>query len=435
MGVGRLLSCLPLPVTKDRGIEVELSQRAGLQSRSPKLPGFKFPTLRFRGKIMLGFAVVLAIAAASMGFAYLGFEGVSNGVATYRKSVAEADLARNIDRELISYRGLARYYVITGTEDDSKAALKAEAALKDAIDQAMKGTTNPGALDQITKLAREFTAFTKIFADIIKVKSESALVAQNQLTRGGTMLRYKLDDLASTASDDELPAVELGAKQVASQYQAMTALANTFVINSDVKVANSALARIKFVENSLHAISTTDDKIVTGLQEAAKMLDEYKQALGKLIENSKEIDELTGEMADSAAAIVKGSGAMKADLASDQQRLEAESDATIVKTQNLILMLAAGGFLLGAALAIVLGKGISRAAGPRPQGRGRRNGRRGGGVQAAGGGQGRARCRGPGSAQQGLQRGAARRADSLRRRIRDRGRRHRLQRFGLRRAA
>jgi len=340
--------------------KVEFSQRAGLQSRSPKLPGFKFPTLRFRGKIMLGFAVVLAIAAASMGFAYLGFEGVSNGVATYRKSVAEADLARNIDRELISYRGLARYYVITGTEDDSKAALKAEAALKDAIDQAMKGTTNPGALDQITKLAREFTAFTKIFADIIKVKSESALVAQNQLTRGGTMLRYKLDDLASTASDDELPAVELGAKQVASQYQAMTALANTFVINSDVKVANSALARIKFVENSLHAISTTDDKIVTGLQEAAKMLDEYKQALGKLIENSKEIDELTGEMADSAAAIVKGSGAMKADLASDQQRLEAESDATIVKTQNLILMLAAGGFLLGAVLAILLGKGISR---------------------------------------------------------------------------
>ena len=92
---------------------------------------------------MLGFAVVLAIAAASMGFAYLGFEGVSAGVATYRKSVAEADLARNIDRELISYRGLARYYVMTGKEDDSKAALKAEAGLKDAIDQAMRGTTNP----------------------------------------------------------------------------------------------------------------------------------------------------------------------------------------------------------------------------------------------------------------------------------------------------
>jgi len=309
---------------------------------------------------MLGFAVVLAITATSMGFAYLGFEGVSTGVAAYRKSVTEADLARNIDRELISYRGLARYYVVTGKEDDGKAALQAEAGLKAVIDQAMKGTTNPAALDQITKLAREFTAFTKIFADIVKFKNESALVAQNQLTRGGTMLRYKLDDLASNAVDAELPAIELGAKQVASQYQAMTALANTFVINSDVTVANSALARIKFVENSLHAISTTNDKILAGLQEAAKMLDEYKQALSKLIENSKEIEELTAEMADSAAAIVKGADAMKANLASDQLRLEAESDATIVQTEHLIVMLAAGGFLLGAVLAILLGKGISR---------------------------------------------------------------------------
>ena len=54
--------------------------------------------MRFRAKVMLGFAVVLAISAVSMGIAYLGFERVSVGVTSYRKSVSEADLARNIDR-------------------------------------------------------------------------------------------------------------------------------------------------------------------------------------------------------------------------------------------------------------------------------------------------------------------------------------------------
>ena len=93
---------------------------------------------------MLGFAVVLAISAASMGFAYLGFERVSAGVDAYRRSVQEADLARDIDRELISYRSLARYFVATGKEEDGKAALAAEAGLKDAIIASMKGTTNPG---------------------------------------------------------------------------------------------------------------------------------------------------------------------------------------------------------------------------------------------------------------------------------------------------
>ena len=94
---------------------------------------FKLPTLRFRAKIMLGFAVVLAISAASMGFAYLGFERVSAGVDSYRRSVQEADLSRDIDRELISYRSLARYFVATGKEEDGKAALAAETGLKDAI--------------------------------------------------------------------------------------------------------------------------------------------------------------------------------------------------------------------------------------------------------------------------------------------------------------
>jgi methyl-accepting chemotaxis protein len=309
---------------------------------------------------MLGFAVVLAITAVSMGIAYLGFERVSSGVATYRNSVSEADLARNIDRELISYRALAQYYVVTGKEDDAKAALSAETSLKDAIDQSMKGTTNPARLDQITRLAREFKTFTKIFADILKVKRDSALVTQNQLARGGNMLRYKLDDLPSNADDSELQAIQFGAKKVADQFQAVTALANTFVINSDQTVAASALARLKFVENSLAAISSTNEKITQGLKEAATLFEEYRQALSKLIANSKEIDELVAEMADSAAAIVKGANAMKADLLSDQQRLEAESDATVGETERLIVTLAGGGFLLGAVLALLLGKGISR---------------------------------------------------------------------------
>jgi methyl-accepting chemotaxis protein len=332
-----------------------LSKRVWPQSVSIRLP-----TLRFRGKVMLGFAVVLAISTVSMGIAYLGFERVSAGVATYRNSVAEADLARNIDRELISYRALARYYVVTGKEDDATATLAAEASLKDAIDQSMKKTTNPARLDQVTRLAREFNIFTKIFADILKVKRDSALVTQNQLARGANMLRYKLDDLPSNANDAELPVIELGAKKVTSQFQTVTALANTFVINSDQTVAASALARLKFVETSLHAISSTDEKIVQGLKEAAGLLEEYRQALTKLIENSKSIDELVTEMAESAAGIVQGASAMKAGLLSEQQRLESESDTTIGETERLIVMLAAGGFLLGGALAVLLGKGISR---------------------------------------------------------------------------
>jgi methyl-accepting chemotaxis protein len=327
----------------------------------PKSASSKLPTLRFRGKINLGFAVVLAISAVSMGFAYLGFEHVSDGVAAYRASVSESDLAQNIDRELISYRALARYYVVTGKEDDAKAALAAEAVLKDAIDRSMKTTTNPARINQVTRLGREFHVFTKIFADVVKSKRDSELVSQNQLMRSGNLLRYKLDDLPSGVEDDStLPAITLAAKKVAAQFQTAMALVDTFIVNWDQSVATSAMARLKFVETALEAIPAGEEKVAQAVKDANLQLEEYGKALTKLIENAKEVDELSIEMADSTAAIMKASNAMKADLLADQQRVDSESSATISETQRLIVMLAIGGFLLGGALAVFLGSGISR---------------------------------------------------------------------------
>ena len=309
---------------------------------------------------MLGFAVVLAISAASMGIAWLGFERVSAGVASYRHSVSEAELARDIDRELISYRALARYFVVTGKEEDGKAALAAEASLKDAIDQSMKGTANPARRDQVARLDKEFQNFSKIFADVLRIKQESAQLTQNQLMRSGNMLRYKLDDLPSNADDSEQQSIQFGAKVVTDQFQAVTALANTFVVNSDRTVAASALARLKFVDNALGAILSSNEKIIEGLKESAALLTEYKQALTKLIENSKSIGEQSARMTESATAIMQGASSLKADLVSDQQKIESGTTALIGETERLIVMIAAGGFLLGAVWALLLGRGISR---------------------------------------------------------------------------
>jgi methyl-accepting chemotaxis protein len=332
-----------------------------LKRVQPKSASSRLPTLRFRGKISLGFAVVLAISAVSMGFAYLGFEHVSAGVAAYRASVSESDLAQNIDRELISYRALARYYVATGKEDDAKAALAAEAALKEAIDQSMKNTTNPARINQVTRLGREFHAFTKIFADVVKSKRDSELVSQNQLMRSGNLLRYKLDDLPSAVEDDSaLAAITLAAKKVAAQFQTAMALANTFIVNSDQSVAASGLARLKFVETALEAIPVGEEKVTQSVKDAKVQLEEYRKALTRLVDNAKEVDELSIEMADSTVAIMKASNAMKADLLADQQRLDSESIATIGEAELLVIALAIGGFLLGGALAALLGRGISR---------------------------------------------------------------------------
>src|SRR3954453_9087181 len=318
------------------------------------------PTLRFRAKIILGFAAVLVISAGSMAFSYFGFERVSSGVGSYRSSVTEADLARNIDRELLGYRSAVKYFVVTGKEDDAKAALDAETGLKSAIDQAVKSAKKPARQEGLGKLAKEFSNFSATFAKVLQAKRDNALLVQNQLMRNANLLKYKLDDIGNNASDSEAQAIEFGTKQVNAQFQTANAAATNFVLTSDQAIATSALARLKFVENSLNAVYSMDDKIVAGLKDARGLLGAYRESLEKLIANAKMIDDLVTEMSGSAGAILQGATAMKADLVAEQQRLESESEATIGKTEQLVLMLAVGGTLLGAILAFLLGTGISR---------------------------------------------------------------------------
>ncbi|MEW6151477.1 MAG: methyl-accepting chemotaxis protein [Bradyrhizobium sp.] len=319
-----------------------------------------FPTLRFRAKIILGFAAVLAISAGSMAFSYFGFERVAFGVGSYRSSVSEADLARNIDRELLAYRSAAKYFVVTGKEDDAKAALDAEGSLKNAIDEAVKGVKNPARQESLAKLAKEFSNFSSTFGRILQAKRDSALLVQNQLGRNANLLKYKLDDIGNNASDSEAQAIEFGTKQVNAQFQTASAAATNFVLTSDQTIATSALARLKFVENSLGAIYSMDDKVVAGLKDAKALLGAYREALEKLIANAKLVDELVTAMNGSAGAILQGATTMKADLVAEQRRLDSESEATIGQTEQLVLMLAVGGTLVGVVLAFLLGTGISR---------------------------------------------------------------------------
>jgi methyl-accepting chemotaxis protein/CHASE3 domain sensor protein len=318
------------------------------------------PTLRFRAKIILGFAAVLVISAGSMAFSYFGFERVSSGVGSYRASVSEADLARTIDRELLAYRSAVRYFVVTGKDDDAKTALDAQASLKNAVDLAVKAAKTPARRESLDKLAKEFANFSATFAKVLEAKQDSALLVQNQLSRNANLLKYKLDDIGNNASDAEAQAIEFGTKQVNAQFQTASAAATNFVLTSDQAIATSALARLKFVENALGAVYSMDDKIVAGLKEAKDLLRAYREALEKLIANAKLVDDLVTEMSGSAGAILQGATAMKADLVAEQQRLDSESEATIGQTEHLVLMLAIGGTLLGVVLALLLGTGISR---------------------------------------------------------------------------
>jgi methyl-accepting chemotaxis protein len=318
------------------------------------------PTLRFRAKVILGFVAVLAILAASMTFAYFGFERVAGAVTAYRTSVSEADLARTVDRELISYQALARAYTLTGVADDETAAKAAEDRLRQAIAKSMAATTVPARREQIGKLDGEFQHFAKIFGDIVTLTRENTRIAGDELNAVGNKIRFKFDDLADTAALAGLSSVQTTAKDITSQYLAVSTSVSAFVAKPEPKTADGVVARVKFLETLLVSIYANDEKITQRVTEIGDLLKQYRASFAKLAENVKAIGKLNAEMTKSAGAILALSGGLRSDLTADQRRIESDASATIGETERLILILALGGLAVGLVLAVMLGNGISR---------------------------------------------------------------------------
>ena len=318
-----------------------------------------FPALRFRAKVTLGFAAVLAISAASLGSALIGLEHISEGVAAYRSSVAESDMARNIDRELVSYRLLVRYYVLSGKESDAKAALAAEANLRQAIDETTRLAAGSSQINSVVSLAQEFRNFTTMFGDILKIKRKGILLAENDLARG-SKLRAAFEDLADSAALQGNTGIQVAVKELTGQLLAATSSVGVFVAQPDRATGLSALAGIRFLQSTFASVTQANARLSDKINTIAIALQSYRRSMDVAIENITAIEGLVAEMDALADSILEQAQGLKQALGTVQNRLKLESQATIAETERRVGLLAAGGFIVGGLLASMLGRGISQ---------------------------------------------------------------------------
>ncbi|GLR85883.1 hypothetical protein GCM10007857_25940 [Bradyrhizobium iriomotense] len=254
-----------------------------------KSHGMRLPTLRFRAKIVLGFSAVLAILAVSMALAYLGFERVANAVSSYRGSVAEADLVRTVDRELISYQGLARTYTLTGTDADEAATHSIEESLRASIDRSVTAAIAPERREQLARLQAQFHSFAKLFGEIVTLTRANNKIASEELNDAGSKIQFKFDDLGDTAALTNAAADQAAIKDVTSQSLSVTTSVSAFTVRPELKAADGILGRIRFLTTSVGAISSDDQKITQWASDIGGLLKRYRASFAKFVENANAI--------------------------------------------------------------------------------------------------------------------------------------------------
>lgn len=329
--------------------------------RRLRMPQFKVMTrLSIRTKIMLGFMLVMVISAISVAVAYLGYNEVSSGFKSYRASVSSGIMARSIDREVTAYQLGTRYYVVTGDETDATNALAAEGDLRDAIDRAAREMHDPAQKQAIGELSMKFERFTKNFAEVLELKRDNFKYATNDLQRGGSLLRQRLEDLADSAMLADMSAIQTGAREAGTQFVAASANVSMFVVRHDNMTANGADSRLRMIETTITSLYTTDEQVKKKISSIVELLTSYRNAFTKIVENAKKIDVLVADMLSVADAITKDAETLKISATADERRIQAETEQLVFSTQQSVMYLTVGATLLGAVLALLIGGGISR---------------------------------------------------------------------------
>jgi methyl-accepting chemotaxis protein len=318
-----------------------------------------FSNFRFRTKIMLGFAAVLGISALSMAVADLGFDRISESAQSYQTIVTQSDSARDIDRELTAYRLLARYYVLTSFVTDLNAAKEAEKKLGEAIARAA-AAASPASRERIAMLSRKFDEFVKLFADATALRIENSQIATTELLKMGNIFRYKLVDLAEAAETEGIPSLKAMVKEYATELAVVTSGVNGFVTRPDPPAAANVTAGLRLLKASFAALNARDDELDPKIKAISALIDSYDASFSKFVANSAALDGLVLKMNEAGDAIVADAGTIKDGVIQEKQQLSQQSSAIVSDTKRLVTMLGFGGLVLGALLAFVVGRGISR---------------------------------------------------------------------------
>ena len=94
-----------------------MSQLHRLPGESSGLFGI-FTNRKINTKIMIGFAVVLALTAVLSAMSYRGFGKVSEGFETFKQRVTVVGIVRDIDRGIRRHRPFVREFSLSGDEVD-----------------------------------------------------------------------------------------------------------------------------------------------------------------------------------------------------------------------------------------------------------------------------------------------------------------------------
>lgn len=323
-----------------------------------------FTNRRINTKIMIGFAIVLALTAVMSAMSYRGFNKVSDSFASFNMRVKGVGIARDVDREFVALRRFVREYSASGDEALIEPAQKQRSIVSDRIAEGLVQFKNPERQARIVQVRDAFERYGKNLDRLIALRTEQNKLIKDVIDPLGVKSRGDIEELQTNAvSKASNTNTMILAGEALKQF--LLARLNVEKVISRHEQASAdraekALASLKVAMTAFGAGVVSDDVRKMFADVNANVI-KYADAYHKAADNAHEIEVLAnGEMTNIAQAIGADAEAIKASGLAEEKQIEHETTETIASTESLIMILSIGSMVLGLALAWLIGRAISK---------------------------------------------------------------------------
>jgi methyl-accepting chemotaxis protein len=322
-----------------------------------------FNNMKVNTKIAAGFSIVLAIMIGVGAYGYFGVSHVAEDFRGYAQRVAVVDAVSEIDREFLSYRRIVRE--ATSDTDAASAVKRAEEEeqrVKAAIEHGINEIHNPERHAKVVEIKERFEDYAKLAHKAEELRQEKEEIGHKVLDADGAKLKADLEELLTIAArEGNSNALILGNEALKDVMQIRLSV-NLMLGRHDVtakETADRTFENVNTVFAALEKVITTDDAR-KDFDEVKRLVAEYHEGYEKAAAIDHELEQIMGkELPALAEVVANDTKTIRESATADEHRLEKEAMDLIQTTEAMILWSGVGGVLLGAALAWLIGRGIS----------------------------------------------------------------------------
>lgn len=321
-----------------------------------------FRDLTIRVKLLLGFAVVLALLAVVAASGVASLLVAFGALDRYRSLVEQVEIADSILARFLKLRGHAREYSISGDPADAAKVVEGAQYLRADFDKALKAFPVAERRKLVEEMSNTFDDYLANFTRGQELQEESVALVKNHLDPTGRYMMETLDavlERATRSGNTDAVASIRDAREHALQGRLY---ANIVLGRRDpayAKKTENEFDKMDEIVVALEArLTAPEDRWLLGALKVSS--DAYEKAFQKLTENEAEIRTLSDKtMFEQERAIGRLVDDLDSSAHHEAERTRATAESAERTARLVMLGFGAGGILLGLVLAWLLGNGIS----------------------------------------------------------------------------